>query len=174
MSLFSNHPSQADRMFQDIYETYNKRVFAIVTGKIKDRDDILDVMQNVFFHLWIYRESITKENSESIIIKTCKQEISNFISLQKKQPITQESAHIKLSDDSDEMLESALEKEEQLNAVQLSMELLPISRKQILTLNKMEGITQEKIADQFGLSKKAVEKQISKAVQFLRNRHKNS
>lgn len=174
MSLFSNHPSPADRMFQNIYETYKNRVFAVVASKIRDRDDILDIMQNVFFHLWIYRESITKENSESIIIKTCKQEISNFISLQKKQSIIQESAHIKLSDDSDEMLEAALEKEEQLNAVQLSMELLPIPRKQILTLNKMEGITQEKIADQFGLSKKAVEKQISKAVQFLRNRHKKS
>ncbi|KKO89167.1 hypothetical protein AAW12_23870 [Sphingobacterium sp. Ag1] len=174
MTFYTNHTSTPDHMFQSLYETYNNRVFGIVIGRIKDRDDALDVMQNIFFHLWTTRDSLTKENTERIVIKTCIQEISNFYSKQKKQPFLRDAAEVQLSDESLELLEEKLQKEERLKSMEFSIELLPTPRKQIFKMNKLEGISQEKVAHHFNLSRKAVEKQISKAMVFLKKHHKTS
>jgi len=174
MPLFSHHPNNSDFMFHTIYDTYWNRIFAIVSRKVKDRDDILDIMQNIFFHLWIYRKSLTQKNSESIIIKTCSQEISNYFSQQKKLPYTSEIENVQLSDDSEEQLQTILEEEEQLELLKINIELLPTRRQKILTMNKIEGITQENIANNLNLSPTAIKKQISKAIAFLRERQNNS
>lgn len=173
MPLFSRHTNNSNTMFQKIYDTYWNRMFAMVSRKVKDRDDVFDVMQNIFFHLWIYRESLSDENIESVIIKTCVQEISNYFSQQKKQPFTTEVENVQLADDSNERLQAILEEEVQLDHLWNNMELLPTTRKKILTMNKIEGITQEKIAVTLNLSTKAVKKQISKAIAFLRQSQEN-
>ncbi|WP_313239754.1 sigma-70 family RNA polymerase sigma factor [Sphingobacterium multivorum] len=162
-------------MFQKIYETYWNRMFALVARKVKDRDDILDIMQNIFCHLWNYRNSLTPQNAESVVIKTCIQEISNFFSEQKKQSFANDDiSNAQLADDSSEQLQAILEKEEQLELLRKNIELLPATRRKIITMNKFEGITQEKIANNLTLSPKAVKKQLAKAIIFLRENHNHS
>ncbi len=172
MPLFSRNKNDYDVMFQKIYETYWNRMFAMVSRKVKDRDDVLDILQNIFFHLWNYRKSLTEQNAESVIIKTCIQEISNFSARQKKIPYTIGVADLHLSDDSADRLMAILEEERELENLRLSIELLPPTRKKIFTMNKFEGMTQETIANNLNLSSKAVKKQISKAMLFLRE-HQN-
>lgn len=172
MPLFSRNKNSYDVMFQKIYDTYWNRMFAMASRKVKDRDDVLDILQNIFFHLWNYRKSLTQQNAESVIIKSCIQEISNFSSQQKKIPCTIEVADLNLSDDSADRLMAILEEERELENLRLSIELLPPARKKIFTMNKFEGMTQETIANNLNLSSKAVKKQISKAMLFLRE-HQN-
>lgn len=174
MPLFSRNKNSYDVMFQKIYDTYWNRMFAMVSRKVKDRDDVLDILQNIFFHLWNYRKSLTQQNAESVIIKTCIQEISNFSVQQKKIPYTIEVADLHLSDDSSDRLMAILEEEKELEKLRLSIELLPPARKKIFTMNKFEGITQETIANNLNLSSKAVKKQISKAMLFLREHQNHS
>lgn len=161
-------------MYKKIYNTYRERVFDYIKGKVKDRDDILDIMQNVFFHLWKYKEALGGPNTENIIFKTCNQEISNFYLTQSRQPIRNESPILERPDHSLDQLLLKVEQEENLKTLHDSMELLPTSRKQILIMNKLEGITQEKIAIELNLSPKAVKKQISKAMIFLKKHHNDS
>lgn len=172
MPLFSRNRNSYDDMFQKIYDTYWNRMFAMLSRRVKNRDDILDIMQNIFFHLWNYRKSLTQENTEGVIIKTCIQELSNFAVKNKKEPYKIDVTDVNLSDDSTEQLQVLFEKENELELLKFNIELLPPTRKTILTMNKFEGITQEKIAAALNLSPSAVKKQISKAIIFLRN-HQN-
>lgn len=174
MTFFSKHITNAEDMYKNIYNTYRERVFDYIKVRIKNRDDIRDIMQNVFFHLWKYREVLGGTNTENIIFKTCNQEISNFYLMQSKQPMGNDSPILEQPDNSVDHLLHKVEQEEHLIALHESIELLPTSRKQILTMNKLEGITQEKIAVQLNLSPKAVKKQISKAMIFLKKQHNNS
>lgn len=177
MTFYPSHKKNDDLMFQTLYDSYKKRVYGIVAQKIKEKDDVLDIMQNIFFHLWIYKESLTPSNTEGIIIKTCKQEISNFVSRQKKHPYSHHdhASDLQIVDDSDAAFEAQLQKEAQITVLKLGIELLPASTKQIFTMNKLEGITQQKIADHLDMSRKAVQKQVSKALLFLKkNQHKDS
>ncbi|WP_183037357.1 sigma-70 family RNA polymerase sigma factor [Chryseobacterium sp. AG363] len=161
-------------MFQQIYDTYWNRIFVMVARKVKDRDDVFDVMQNIFFHLWIYRNSLNQQNTESAIVKTCVQEISKYFSNLNKQPFTTELSNLQLFDDSAELLQAQLEKDRELELLKLNIDQLPPIRRKIFTMNKYEGITQEKIAIQLNLSTKAVKKQIGKALIFLREHQNNS
>ncbi|MFC3356020.1 sigma-70 family RNA polymerase sigma factor [Sphingobacterium zeae] len=161
-------------MFQQIYETYWNRMFAMVARKVKDREDVFDIMQNIFFHLWLYRNSLTQQNTESVIIKTCVQEISTYYTSLKRQPLPSERCTIQVKDDSVEQLQAKLDKEKELELLKLNIEQLPPTRRKIFTMNKYEGITQEKIASNLNLSPKAVKKQIEKALIFLRENQKHS
>ncbi|MDR6513711.1 sigma-70 family RNA polymerase sigma factor [Chryseobacterium camelliae] len=161
-------------MFQQIYDTYWNRMFALVARKVKDRDDVFDIMQNIFFHLWLYRHSLNQQNSESVIIKTCVQEISNYYTSLNRLPFTSEISTIQLADDSTEQLHAQADKEKELELLKLNIDQLPPTRRKIFTMNKCEGITQEKIASDLNLSPKAVKKQIEKALIFLRENQKHS
>ena len=174
MTFFSKHITDVEDMYKLIYDTYRVRVFDYIKGKVKDRNDIRDISQNVFFHLWEYKESLGGTNTENIIFKTCNQEISKFFATKKKHVFGNDYSILETPDDSADQLDAKVIKEEQLKAVQDSMEMLPPSSKQMLTMNKLEGITQEKIAVQFNLPKKSVQKQISKALIFLKHFHNNS
>lgn len=174
MPLFSRHTKKHDRMFQQIYETYWNRVFAMVSRKVKDREDVFDIMQNIFFHVWLYRNSLTKQNTESVIIKTCVQEISKYYTNLNRQPLTSEINTIQVADDSAEELLAQFDKEKELDLLNLNIDRLPPIRRQIFTMNKYEGITQEKIASHLNLSPKAVKKQIEKAIIFLRENQNHS
>lgn len=161
-------------MYKSIYNTYRERVFHYIRGKVKDRNDIRDIAQNVFFHLWEYKESLGGANTENIIFKTCNQEISKFFKTHRRYVFENNYNIPETPDDAVDQLDSKLIKEQQLQAMQDSIELLPISSKKMFTMNKLEGVTQEKIAVQLNLPKKIVQKQISEALIFLKNLHKNS
>ncbi|WP_165852215.1 sigma-70 family RNA polymerase sigma factor [Chryseobacterium pennae] len=159
-------------MYKIIYNTYQQRVFSYVAGRITDRNDILDISQNVFVHLWQYRKSLGGSNTENIIFKTCNQEIFNFLAAKTKQPIN--VAYYDKADDSLDLLHDKIEKEELLKTVEENIELLPNPRRQIFTMHKLNGVSQEQIADQLNLSKKSVKKQIAKAMIFLKKQQNNS
>ncbi|MDR6546508.1 RNA polymerase sigma-70 factor (ECF subfamily) [Chryseobacterium rhizosphaerae] len=174
MTFFPKHITDAEDMYKLIYNTYRERIFDHIKGKVKNRNDIRDISQNVFFHLWQYRDALGGTNTENIIFKTCNQEISKFFKTQRKQTLGNDYHLPEVPDDSVEQLDAKLIKEEQLKAMQDSIDMLPPSRKQLFTMNKLEGVTQEKIAFQLNLPKKTVQKQISKAMIFLKNLHNNS
>jgi len=139
---------------------------------MKDRNDARDITQNVFVHLWQYRDLLGGSNTENIIFKTCNQEIADFLTAQNRNPTS--TSYDDQTDDSIEALNLKMEKEHLLIALEANIDLLPPTRKQIFTMNKLEGIKQEKIANELNLSKKGVKKQIEKAMTFLRSNIKNS
>lgn len=174
MNFSSKHITDAEDMYKLIYHTYRERIFDYIKGKVKNRNDIRDISQNVFFHLWEYKEALGDTNTENIIFKTCNQEISKFFAAQQKQTLGNDYGILEKLDYSLDQLDDKLIKEEQLKAMHDSIEMLPPTSKQMFTMNKLEGVTQEKIAVQLNLSKKTVQKQISKAMIFLKNIHNNS
>ncbi|OCA77100.1 hypothetical protein BBI01_01160 [Chryseobacterium artocarpi] len=174
MPFFSGNKSRsAEDMYKIIYNTYRHRVFSYISVKIQDKNDIRDIMQNVFVHLWQYRNSLGGSNTEKIIFKTCNQETANFFQKQKNRLKPQEYID-DTTDNSDTQIQLLQEKEQQLESVKQLIELLPNRTKEIFTMNKLEGISQKQIASQLNISTKAVEKQISKAMLFLKKNVQNS
>ncbi|REC61829.1 hypothetical protein DRF65_13915 [Chryseobacterium pennae] len=172
MSSLQNHTTDPEYMYRIIYDTYKDRIFFYIAGRIKDRNDVLDIFQNVFVHLWQYRHDLGKKNTENIIFKTCNQEIVDFIKNKYKNPTT--SSYSDRPDDSSEALNDKLQRETLLQSVESNINMLPAARKQIFTMYKLNGISQQQIADELNMSKKGVKKQIEKAMVFLRNNIKNS
>ncbi|RLJ75132.1 hypothetical protein [Pedobacter alluvionis] len=77
MTFFSRHNIEKSS-YEELYHRYNHEIFTCIANKIENRNDVLDVMQEVYIHLWKFREKILLGNAENIIFNTCKQEISKF------------------------------------------------------------------------------------------------
>lgn len=168
MKFFSRHINNEEQRYKDIFEKYYTQVFMHIARKVTVRENVTDITQNVFSHLWEYRKSLDK-NTENIIFNTCNQEISKFFKAQQKSPITEVNSLDQKSDDADEQLINKLIIEDRLQTITKNIDSLPPLRKKIFTMNKLEGITQEAIADQLQIPQYKVKHHVSQAMLFLKN-----
>lgn len=173
MISFRSHITPEENTYKKFFHQYNQLVFSHIKKKIKNEDDIMDVLQDVFIHLWEYRQSLYAGNNENIIFNTCNQKIANFYRNEDKS-LDNESVIANHADTSGEDLKSAKKKEKRLENIEESIELLiPPIRKKIFKMNKLEGISQEQIAIQLNISKRTVKYHIAEAMTFLRNQNKS-
>ncbi|WP_165835266.1 RNA polymerase sigma factor [Chryseobacterium viscerum] len=172
MTFFKKHIIEKSS-FEGLYYHYNHQIFTCISRSIENRDDVMDVMQEVYIHLWEYREKLLAENAESIIFNTCKQKISKFYRTTNRQPFFEEMAS-DYADPSPEELKSVNKKEQHLYELEKSVKLIiPPLRRKIFTMNKLEGIIQEEIAVRLNIPKSTVKHHLSEAMLFLKNHHKN-
>jgi len=160
------------RDFQkEVFEKYSQLIFSHVFKKVGKRNDALDIVQNVFIHLWKYRKQLKKNVADAIIFRTCRQEIYHFYKEYHSgvlgASVSLEELQVEICDYSEEELELLLEKERRLEAIYSTLDLVPEKRKQIFLLSKIEGRTREEIASEMNMSKSAIGNQIDKAMQFL-------
>ncbi|ROI05026.1 MULTISPECIES: sigma-70 family RNA polymerase sigma factor [unclassified Chryseobacterium] len=170
MSIFHYHnKDNKDNLYESIFYRYYYRIFSFLSKKISNRDDVLDVMQDIFTHLWD-KGLLTSENSEAIIFNVTKQKLALFYRRMKKQQYDLDK-FAEISDDSSfEEFDERIEHEMAMDKLQQDIELLPELRREILILNKFEGVSQQEIAERYAMSRSAVENQISKAIIFLKKR----
>lgn len=165
--MFGQNKEYKD-FFKEVFEKYSQFIFSHIIRKVGKRNDALDITQNVFVHLWKYRKKLKNVNAESIIFKACRQEIYQFYKDQpSKMEIPIDTLNIQIVDRADEELESKIEKERLLESIYDTLELVPVRRKQIFLLSKIEGRTREEIAGEMNMSKSAIGNQIDKTMRFL-------
>ncbi|MCT3942485.1 sigma-70 family RNA polymerase sigma factor [Elizabethkingia anophelis] len=153
--------------FKKIYLEYNNQVYFFVKKYISNIEDAGDVVQEIFVHLWKHSSSLqNSQNIESIIFKTAKQEVSNFYRKNKMLFTFSDESLIKDEADSEKIDEEL--KEEQIKKIQNLLEKLPEKSRTFFNKNKIEKISYSQIAKENNISKSAVEKQVNKAIQFIK------
>lgn len=153
--------------FKKIYSDYKHQVYFFVRKYISGQEDIEDVVQEIFIHLWKHDAQLTKsEHPESIIFRTAKQEIANFY--RKNKMIFASDPDIIAGLEETEEESEAISKEEKLNQIERLLDELPVRNKDFLLRNKLENVSYVKIAEENNMSKTAVEKRINKALAYIR------
>lgn len=158
--------------YEELYYRYNRRIYTYVSSKIDNWDDTMDVMQDIFVHLWKYRKDLNIQNSEAIIFNTCKQKVAEFYRRNKLQ-FSKEILD-NFSDTLPDDIDQRQEYENELDKLKEKVELLPQLRREIFVMNKLDGITQEKIALQFNLPTSTIKYHIAEALLFLKKNGNNS
>lgn len=153
--------------FKEIYNLYKHQVYFYVKKSIKNGDDIEDVTQEIFIHLWKHKDSLRNKNTlDSVIFKTCIQEISNFY--RKNRVDFDVFDDVFLGEELDHSYDENL-KEERIKRMNLLLDKLPDESKDMLVLNKVEKVSLIEIGEDYNLSKSAIEKRINKTIIFLRS-----
>jgi RNA polymerase sigma factor (sigma-70 family) len=172
VKLSGRHINSEKGSYENLVHQYNHQAFSFISKKIPNEEDALDVLQNVFMHLWICKNSLDSTNSPNIIFNTCKDKIAEFYRASKKQPF-HENVFSDFADTSFDDLKSAEKKERLLTELEQSIVLIiPPLRRKIFKMHKLEGITQEKIALELDIPKSTVKYHILEAMTFLKNHHK--
>lgn len=151
--------------FEYVFKTYYPRLRNYANRFVSDSDDLEDILQNCFIHLWERRDSITFISISSLLFTMVRNGCLNYLKHQtlvngyeagslSKIPGAEElySTDMKGTTDSDTLYNELTRQIEQVME-----ELSPRCRE---------------IADQLGISVKVVEKHITKALAVFRTHFK--
>lgn len=165
----NRHITQEEQAFRLLIQEFQPLIISIITKKISKKEDVKDVVQNVYIQLWLCRKKISTENIKAIIVNTCKQKIAeyykkyanNFNLTDLEDNIGQyediEQNELEIREDKFLHLETAIEN------------ITPFIRQKIFKMNKISGIKQHIVADELNISTRTVKYHIQQALLFIKN-----
>ena len=125
-----------------------------------------DMVQDLFFKLWERCKDVPYEKARSFLFKVARNEFLTHVEKQKVRLRYKNSIKEKSDkEDPQYLLESAEFKaklEDALNA-------LPDTQREVFLMNRIQKMTYAEIADVLGVSQKAIEKRMSKALRKMRD-----
>ena len=154
--------------FEILFNDHYSRLCAYAYNFLKEQEGSEEVVQEVFFKLWVNRTDIVIQTSmESYLYRSVRNASLNLIKhiniREKYKQHNQEAITYSEQEDRDPVNASELELK-----IRSSIDQLPEQRKKIFILSRYEQLKYKEIAEQLGISVKTVENQMGKALKFLR------
>lgn len=158
-------------MTETEFETVFKRKFKplsnIAFSILKDEDNAKDIVQQVFLKLWDRKEKLSIHSSLSgyltrSVINTSLGYIEKNKKIQFKPDYNEEDNR------ANDINETPIPVEELKEKINQAIAELPPKCRNVFSLSRYAGMTNKEIASELGISIKAVEKHIGKALKELR------
>ena len=140
---------------KEIFEKYHKKVYSIAYGVVRQREEALDVVQEVFIKLF---RSIKNFRGRSQFYTYLYRMVMNTAIDHKRKagkqfmPSLDEEGSIQPSDDAEKGPERVLLQKELEERVKLAMDKLPAEQKAALIFRDVEGLSYQEMAEAMGCS----------------------
>ena len=154
------------KAFNVLFEKYWESAFSDAYKRLKKYDPAKDIVQEIFTHIWINRETLHIENLPAYLNVAIRNRVIKFVAKQKL-------VHPFFS-----ILENIPEKNSQTDAdllwkeffksYEALMESLPPKRQVIFRLRYQEDLPTKVISMQLGITRKTVQNQLGKAIETLK------
>lgn len=161
------------KAFERIYQLYAKRLFAYSMQFTKSQEESEEIVQDVFMRLWTNRTKIRQENTlRSLLFIMTKHYLINAFRTKINQPEFEEYVHYRNELSVDETSQH-LEYEEFIAKFHAILKTLPETQQKVITLSKIEQLTNKEIAEKLSLSEQTVKNQLSLGLKFLKEKLEN-
>lgn len=182
-TTFISRLQQGDEeAFEWLFKTYYPRLKRFASKFLTGDGVAEDVVQDSFVRLFEHRDQLSGEALSSLLFTMVRNQCLNYL---KHQALVQGYQHetLKQQNDSERLYafdmkgraDEPLLMEELQRQLHQVMEQLPQRSQEIFYLSRQKGMKNKEIAEQLGISVKAVEKHISKVLAALReNIRRNS
>lgn len=152
-----------------LFQKYSKKVYGLALHYFHNQDDAEEIVQEVFLKIWIKRKSIhSAEAFTSFLYTTAKNMI--FDSFKKEinhkayaEYLSKSRFHQQTENTEETIFFNDLEK-----IYTELLDELPAKRKEVFTLSRQEGCTNQQIAEKMNISVKTVEEHIYQSLKFLK------
>lgn len=126
-----------------------------------------DIAQDTFVKLWENRAKIDRKTIKAFLYTIAGNLAINQLKRQQLRYKFINNSKVRHEGDSPEYLLQMEEFEKKLQAV---LALIPDGSREVFLMNRIEDLKYREIAERLGISVKAVEKRMSKALQILREK----
>lgn len=166
------HIRRSDRkVFEYLFRTYYPRLCIFGLNFFDNPQITEDIAQDLFVVLWEKRkEMVIKTSLHSFIFQSYRNRCLDYI---KHQKVIKKYIDEKINHPDEKQLNDDLEKEELKYRIHKTIETLPPKCKKVFMMSRFEGLKQQVIADQLGISVKTVKAQIGKALKIMRKELKS-
>jgi RNA polymerase sigma-70 factor (ECF subfamily) len=153
--------------FAQIFDSWYEPIRNFLYYKSKDIDLAEDIAQDVFLKLWEKRDEIKTESVKSYLYTIANNMLINRYEHQKvSMKFTSNYTQVETSVSP----EYELEVKEFDRRLQNALNELEEDKRTVFLMNRIDGMTYVQIADSIGISVKAIEKRMEKALAFMRKR----
>jgi len=155
--------------FTMLYQRHWLKLYRTTCSYLKDKDLAEQVLQDVFIVLWRRRKALTIESFKNYIFITARYQVFKILKARKINPIIYldtfaEEAGTSISNEAWEKLEQ----EDFEYKLKMALSDLPKRCQEIFWMSRVENRTNDEIAENFGISKRTVENQLTHALKQLR------
>lgn len=151
--------------FEALFRQHYKPLCAFALQYVKDTDKAEDLVQDLFFRLWMERERTAVTSSlKAYLFQAVRNRCLNAIKVQSR---VRHLDH-EVDDRMEEGGRTEDEFAERAARVNAAIEALPEERRKVFKLSRHEGLKYHQIAERLGISVKTVENQMGKALKTLR------
>jgi len=156
-----------EKTFESVYKQYAKDIRRFLFYKTQDLDKAEDILQETFIKLWDNCGKVKYESVKSYLHTIATNTFLNMIKHDKVVRKHQESLVNHKDNESPEFI--MLEKEFMVK-LEHTIDSLPEKQKEVFLLNRIEKKKYKEIAEQLGISVKAVEKRMHLALVVIREK----
>ncbi|HBL34770.1 MAG TPA: RNA polymerase sigma-70 factor [Porphyromonadaceae bacterium] len=155
-----------DRSFELLFLDYHPKMVRFLYGFIKDEEEAYDMAQEIFYKVWVNRESLAEVTSfKSYLFTMARNMIYNYY----EHNLVKEKYILRQSKDQDEYgLEDELFAKDLSLLIDLLVSQMPEQRQRVFTLSRKNGLSNDEIAERLHLNKRTVENHLSNALRDLR------
>jgi RNA polymerase sigma-70 factor (ECF subfamily) len=171
LGLFNKSESESKkkvltaREFEEVFDLYYKQVRNFLYYKTSQSELSEDVAQDAFVKLWETREKIDKSSLKAYVFTIANNLMINKL---KREQLKFKFLNYTEQRNDNETPQYLLEMQEFDEKLQKVLAKIPDGAREVFLMNRIEGLKYREIAEILGLSMKAVEKRMSRALAILR------
>lgn len=161
---------QADdeRAMERIFDEYYSYLVTTAYHVLMDQHQAKDLVQDVLFHFWSKKDTLTIENGlKSYLRRSVVNRSIDQIRRKKRFGVAEEITDYNQAS-TDVSTQEMMETSDLQGAIMTAVNGLPERCKLIFSLSRFEDMSHQQIADQLDISKKTIENQMTKALKTIR------
>lgn len=152
--------------FRKIFEAHAEQIRNFIYYKCGDVQHAEDIMQEAFLRLWRDRAKVDLPRVKSFLYAVAN---NLFLDSARHRQVILKHQQEPAPDRDHENPEHVLEQNEFREALEKAINDLPETQREVFLLNRIEKLTYKEIAERLGVSVKAIEKRMGKALKRMRN-----
>jgi len=154
-----------EEVFRIVFDTHAESLVNFMYYKSGDYSTSEDLMQDAFTKLWKECAKVSLAKSKSFLFTVANNSFLNRVKHQKVVLKFEQLGHSQLNNETPQFLLEEAEFKERLEA---AIAALPEDQRVVFLMSRIDKMTYKDIAEKLGLSVKAIEKRMHKALSVLR------
>ncbi len=156
--------------FEKLFNRYAQKLFSFSLSYLKNEDEAEEIVQDVFFKIWINRQSLKSDTSfKSYLFTIAFNAIRKFFNRKAKSDQFLLDLTDVLDTDQD-TVDYEHNYQKVIGKLEQFIEEMPEKRREIFIQKKKMGKPVKQIAKEAGVSEKTIENQITEAMKYLKRR----
>jgi RNA polymerase sigma-70 factor (ECF subfamily) len=155
------------KTFETVYKQYSKDLRRFIFFKTQNIDKAEDILQETFIKLWDNCSKVKFESVKSYLYTIA---TNNFLNTIKHEKVVRKHQDALTRHTTNESPEFIMLEKEFMDKLERAIDSLPEKQKEVFLLNRIEKKKYKEIAEQLGISVKAVEKRMHLALVVMRDK----